>query len=162
MKGQRFIAFFSSPFPDEILYSVFARYHARSGNENIKKTMRDLFGSKTVCAVTDLPAHLNQLQISIPGNAISVGTLLNKHTLLPYFRPFMPVERYELILEQLIYGNGQSVFMKMGLPASGVTKPEVLRYCPACVSFDRKEYGAAYWHRSHQLTGVFICPILLS
>ncbi|QCT04373.1 hypothetical protein E6C60_3665 [Paenibacillus algicola] len=151
--------FFPPPFPDEILYSVFARYHARSGNENTKKTMRDLFGSKTVCAVTDLPAYLNQLQMSIPGNPISVDTLLNKHTLLPFFRPFMPVERYERILEQLIYGNSQSVYMKMGLPASGVAKPVVLRYCPACVRFDRKEYGAAYWHRNHQLAGVFICPI---
>jgi hypothetical protein len=26
------LSFFPTPYPDEILYSVFARYHARSGN----------------------------------------------------------------------------------------------------------------------------------
>lgn len=149
--------YFPPPFPDELLYSVSARYHARSGNENTKMTMRDLFGKKTVCAVTDLPGHLQQLHSLIPGNAISVATLLEEHTLLPYFQSFIPSERYTWIVEEMIYGEGQSIYMKMGLPPSGVIKPSYLRYCPACVELDRGEYGIAYWHRSHQLSGVSVC-----
>lgn len=29
--------YFPPPLPDELLYSVLARYHARSGNESTKK-----------------------------------------------------------------------------------------------------------------------------
>jgi hypothetical protein len=34
------LSFFPTPYPDEILYSVFARYHARSGNIKPDETMK--------------------------------------------------------------------------------------------------------------------------
>lgn len=34
-----------------------------------------------------------------------------------------------------------------------------LRYCPICAADDRKAHGETYWHRSHQLFGVNICPV---
>ncbi|OMD60669.1 hypothetical protein BSK62_25250 [Paenibacillus odorifer] len=151
--------YFPPPLPDELLYSVLARYHARSGNESTKKTMRDIFNKQTVCAVADLPSHLMQLYSLIPGKAISVDKLLDKLTLLPYFKPFIPIERYNWVYEEMLYGDGQSIYMKMGFPASGVCKPAYLRYCPACIGSDREKYGIAYWHRVHQLTGVSVCPL---
>ncbi|MEK3880142.1 TnsD family Tn7-like transposition protein [Paenibacillus sp. FSL M7-0420] len=151
--------FFPPPFPDELLYSVCARYHARSGNENVKLTMRDLFGKRSVCAVTDFPGHLNDLYLRIPRQAISIATLLNNHTLLPYFRPYISPERYEGVTEDMVYGDGRSIYMKMGLVANGVKPLFHLRYCTSCVKENREVYGVAYWHRCHQLTGVDVCPV---
>ncbi|MDQ0049892.1 hypothetical protein J2T18_004214 [Paenibacillus polymyxa] len=151
--------YFPSPLPDELLYSIFARYHTYSGNISTKKTMRDLFTQPTVCAVTDLPSHLHQLELRIPGQAISVDTILQKHTLLPYYRLYIPEERYQSVAQELLYGDGQSVHMKMGLPANGVKQPSFLRYCSLCALSDRNQHGAAYWHRSHQLPGVEVCPV---
>lgn len=45
------MTFFPVPYEDEVLYSVLARYHVRSGNISYKATMRDLFGSTSVTAV---------------------------------------------------------------------------------------------------------------
>ncbi|WP_213431527.1 MULTISPECIES: TniQ family protein [Paenibacillus] len=89
---------FPPPFPDELLYSILARYHVYSGNESCKKTMRDLFGSATVCAVTDLPCHLQKLSDRIPGRAIDATELLWKHTFFAYYAPFMNKERLKAIL----------------------------------------------------------------
>jgi len=40
-----------------------------------------------------------------------------------------------------------------------ITQHQCLRYCDRCVEYDTKTYGEPYWHRVHQLPGVFFCPI---
>ncbi|AIY08776.1 hypothetical protein LK13_09350 [Paenibacillus polymyxa] len=149
---------FPTPLPDEVLYSVFARYHVNSGNGSCRKTLRDLFSTSNDSAVTAYSGHLYALHTRIPGKAIPVSYLLEHHTLIPYYRPFIPENRYNRILQNLVHMNCQSIYMWMGLPASGVESPLFLRYCNQCVSIDRLKFGIAYWHRSHQLTGVFVCP----
>lgn len=149
--------FFPPLYPDELLYSTFARYHSYSGNENFKKTMRDLFGRNTVCSVTDLPCYLDLLSRLIPGKAISKEKLLQEHTLMPYYSHFIPHERLEDILFEMYFNNGGSIHMKVGLTANGVKFPRNLRYCTFCAKDDQNEYGLAYWHRSHQLPGVIVC-----
>lgn len=119
--------------------------------------MRDLFGSMNVCAVTDFPCHLKELSSRIPGLSISAEQLLYGHTLLPYYLPFFPEERIEKIINEMLYCDGKSLYMKMGLPASGIKNPAKLMYCPVCVVNDREQFGAAYWHRSHQLPFVRVC-----
>ncbi|ODB55051.1 hypothetical protein A7311_20665 [Paenibacillus polymyxa] len=149
---------FPTPLPDEVLYSVFARYHVNSGNESSRKTLRDLFSTSNDSAVTAYSGHLYALHTRIPGKAIPVSYLLEHHTLIPYYRPFILENRYNRILQSLVHTNCQSIYMWMGLPASGVESPLFLRYCNQCVSIDRLKFGIAYWHRSHQLTGAFVCP----
>ncbi|MRN56939.1 TnsD family Tn7-like transposition protein [Paenibacillus monticola] len=107
----------------------------------------------------DFPGHLNDLHSLIPGNAIPLSTLINDHTLLPYYRPYITPERYNNVTKDMIFGNGQSIYMKMGLAASSVKQLYYLRYCPACIEEDRIKYGAAYWHRYHQITGVNVCSV---
>lgn len=143
--------------PDELLYSTFARYHGWSGNENYRKTMRDLFSSMNVCAVTDLPCHLQLLSERIPGKSINVSEILWNHTLLAYYAPFMGRDRLFRVEEEMRLRDGRSLYMKMGLPASGVKNNKTLQFCQACVDSDREKFGVAYWHRSHQLPGVKVC-----
>lgn len=149
---------FPTPLPDELLYSVFARYHDNSGNESSRKTLRDLFLSSKMAAITGYSGHLYTLHTLIPGKAIPVSYLLEHHTLIPYYRPFISEYRFDQILHNLVHTNCKSIYMWMGLPPSGVKMPQFLRYCNQCVPTDRLNFGLAYWHRVHQMAGVSVCP----
>lgn len=54
------IGFFPIPYPDEILYSVFARYHARSKNRSLAATVHNLFGHENSRIVVDLPRAVQE------------------------------------------------------------------------------------------------------
>lgn len=45
MEKQKVLPSFPTPYPDESLYSVFCRYHVRSGNARYTDTAMDLFGN---------------------------------------------------------------------------------------------------------------------
>jgi hypothetical protein len=47
----------------------------------------------------------------------------------------------------------------LAIPDNKQGQLRYLRYCPVCVSENRRKYGEAYWQRSHQLIGVDVCPI---
>lgn len=151
--------FFPPLYHDELLYSAFARYHHQSGNENCKHTMDDLFGSNSVCASVLFPAHLFRLRERMPpGIAIKPHNIIREHSFLPYYTPFIPKERNDQIAKLMELGNGTSIFMKLGRPAFTVKRPQQLQYCENCVEEDRALNGQAYWHRTHQAEGVFLCP----
>ncbi|MFC0215170.1 TnsD family transposase [Paenibacillus chartarius] len=150
--------YFPSLFPDEILYSAFSRYHRDSGNENHKLTMEDLFGDTQVCASLLFPSHLTSLCDRMPpGSLYSPEELIIYHTFLPYYALFISDKRYLEMKEIMKSGKGTSAYMQIGKPASTVKTQQGLRYCPTCVIRDREIYGEAYWHRSHQADGVFVC-----
>lgn len=52
------LGFFPTPYPDELLYSVVARYHLRSGNKSFQKTHEELFET----------TELQQNKIILPNN----------------------------------------------------------------------------------------------
>ena len=83
------LSFFPIPYKDEILYSVFARYHIRSGNTSFKSTINDLFGSTNITAVMDLPSNLNKLIENLPvGSKYTAEYLIYNHTLYPFYALF--------------------------------------------------------------------------
>lgn len=84
------ITVFPDPYPDELLYSVCARYQERMMWGNQKTTLEDLFGSNTVVAVVDLPGHVDALISHLPaGHRYSSDEIIDRHTLLPYFLHFL-------------------------------------------------------------------------
>jgi len=86
--------FFPPLFPDELLFSIFARYHRNSGNENHKLTMVDLFGDPKVCASLQFPSHLKSLCDRMPiGSVHAPDKLVSDHTFHPYYSPFIPRKR---------------------------------------------------------------------
>ncbi len=150
--------FLPEPYPDELLYSVLARYHFRSRNNSYKETMINLFGKTTVCAVMDFPGHLEALCMRLPKSlAITPEYLIQHHTLFPLFKPFLSREQADRIVEMMKSDNGSGIHTSLGVMASSLPTPRHLRYCPYCIRDDEIEYGEAYWHRSHQIFGVFIC-----
>jgi hypothetical protein len=153
------LGFFPTPYPDELLYSLIARYHIRSGNISPKITLQELFGSTTTIATPDLPSNLNyltkQLQNLFPN---SVTDLIDRYTLYPFYRPFLPPQRDQLIQKSMKADIGQNIHTRAGIMASAIATPRYFRFCPQCNVEDLDRYGEIYWHRLHQITGVFICP----
>jgi Tn7-like transposition protein D/TniQ len=156
------IGYFPAPHPDELLYSVCARFQERFDCRYKNEVSQTLFGSPNVTAIINLPTNLDYLTASFPpGHHLSVGRLIDEHTLLPFYSPFLPPERVNRIraLMRSSFTSDASIINKLcGIPNSNIHPPDRLRFCPLCVEEDRKSVEETYWHRLHQVTGVIVCP----
>ncbi len=153
------LAFFPTPYPDELLYSICARYHRRSGHANVGHTMREWFGNRQAAAVVDLPTRLHSIVDQLPSQTLNTAmTIINCHTMFPLYRPFLPRNRIKRVLRLMTGESGPgNVHMTIGQTARGGLPLKYLRFCPSCISDDEFDYGEAYWHRSHQIPGVRVC-----
>lgn len=152
------IGFFPIPYPDEILYSVFARYHARSKNRSLAATVHSLFGHEDSRIVVDLPNKLGYLVNQLPpGGKITVERLIDENTLFPFYAPFLPFERGNQLRRSMSErSSGGSIHGRLGILTSNI-EVEFLRFCPLCAKEDISSHGQTYWHRAHQLPGIFVC-----
>jgi len=151
------IEHFPDPYPDEILYSVWARYSELVSLPYKEDVLQELFGSSQVKPSVDLPSHLKHFVDQLPyGHSYTLDFFLNHHTLLPLYRPFLSCERFSLVQELMIEGN-RSAHLVAGIGSRGLLSPLWLRYCPICVVEERTRLGECYWHRLHQAPGVEIC-----
>jgi hypothetical protein len=154
------VSFFPKPYPDEILYSVIARYHIRSGNTSPKVTLTELFNSSSTVATADLPSNLNTLSQNLqPFSNYTVEELIERYTLYPFYSVFLPPIRANQVKESMKAEWGGDIHTRAGIMASSVTMPRYFRFCPNCLKEDLQKYGEAYWHRLHQTPGVLVCPI---
>jgi hypothetical protein len=150
---------FPTPHPDELLYSLCARFSACVGYSNAKAVPEELFGTGGAFATIDLPNNLGHLSAALPaGSSLTPERLTNQHTLLPFFSAFLPPERVIQLEADMRGGRGQAGYMRSGLMASRIPTPKYLRFCPVCIYDDRRLFREAYWHRTHQVSGVEICP----
>lgn len=154
---------FSPPWlPDELLYSWLARTLALNAMHYWPSIqVARLFSSSNVTPGIDLPTHLldlvRNLGLNIPFR--DVQSLLDRATIYPYYRPFLPPERERQIHALMLSGNGGALKIKLGLVAAGFGALPPLRLCSRCLIADVDRYGCAYWHRVHQLPTVTCCPI---
>lgn len=149
--------FFPTPYADEILYSTLARYCIRSGNVREIHNFEDLFGTRNCIASLELPTHLDALINNMPvGAKYTAEYLIYKHTLFPFVAAFIPEERTKKIIQTMRNGEGAISYNRTGLLS--ITLNRYFRFCPQCFREDVEIYGEPYWHRLHQVTGVYICP----
>lgn len=152
------IAQFPSFYPDELVYSLLARYYVRSGYMRYTFAAEDLFQSKTVRPDIEFvnqytPAALQMITKNMP-----LEQVIEKHTMFPYYGRFLFKERRNKAFEALVHMQG-NYHNLLPMPKRKNGTDRFLRYCPVCAENDRKQYGEAYWHRLHQLQGIKICPI---
>ncbi len=148
---------FPNPYPDELLYSVVARYHVRSGNKTFRQTHEELF--ETIELQPDkiiLPNNLNFLVSQLPeGSKLTVESLIKRNTLYPFFRTFLtPIEIYSF---KNLLREKSSNSISQAAKISDKERNEVLKFCPKCRVEDEQKYGEAYWHRQHQIPGMLLC-----
>lgn len=154
------LEYFLDPYPDELLYSVWARFSDQVRYPNRGDVSRELFGTKSDHALVDWSCSLSHLVDQLPeGHSYSVDTLINRHTLFPLYAPFLPPERRDRLRHQMTSGNGKALSARLGMLTSHIPPHGWLRFCPACVNSDRERLGETYWHRLHQAPGVEVCPV---
>src|SRR5205085_5295925 len=79
--------------------------------------------------------------------------------LLPLYSPFLPVKRVQEIRVAMGSSDNSTIHNKAGITPSSISSPDWLRFCPACVENDRRQFQECYWHRLHQVPGVEVCPV---
>lgn len=152
------VNFFPTPYPDELLYSTLARYCIRSGNIREIHNFEDLFGTRNCIAAMELPTQLDALIRNMPVNTkYTAEYFIYKHTLFPFLAAFIPQKRADKIIETMRNGEGAVSYIRIGLISNSITLNKYFRFCPECFKEDIETFGEPYWHRSHQVTGVFVC-----
>jgi hypothetical protein len=154
------ISFFPDPYPDELLYSVCARYKDRMCYPNSASAIQDFFGSSNASAVIDLPSRIDYL-ISIlpPNHSYTADRIINNHTLAPFYIPFLPFKRAQLLRKDMKQTSGVThTHERVGITTTNIKTPCWLRFCSLCARKDTNQFGEKYWHRVHQIPGVELCP----
>jgi len=145
-------AFFPEPLPDELFYSIVARYAMMSGLSGGGVRL-DLFGHSKY-RVTSLPTALKPLLSRLPpGHPFTVRKLVEAHTSFPYYRPFLPSERVQKAMRLMRYGGRNLGAFATGMKNLRLRHSGTLRWCSECVVSDQGAHGLPYWHRVHQLPG---------
>jgi hypothetical protein len=153
------LTYFPAVYPDELLYSVLARYHRHTGARSDAQTMETLFGRRWVVADVDLPGALDRLAERIPpGRALHVDRILDELTLLPYYVAFQPPDVEAEVRARLRRGRADGLHLKLGLAAFRPGRVTRLRFCRPCLEDMSARHGEAYWRRVHQLPSVLVCP----
>lgn len=151
--------YFPDPYPDELFYSLCARFSTRMQYEFDQAVTEDLFGAAKMRPSLELPCYLDRLVKALPpGHPCTIDQLINWHTQLPFYSPFLPAQRVAQLRERMRGNDAQGIYLYSGRAASRMPSLEQLRYCPMCVKQDRRQWGEAYWHRVHQLVGIDLCP----
>jgi hypothetical protein len=122
--------------------------------------MLALHGWRTAVSTVDLPHRLDSVVSQLPaGHPCTVDALIDHHTALPYYSPFLPAPRHADVRRVMADGSEPSVRVRCGVCTNRVRPPKFFRSCPACDRANHAEYGETYWRRLFQLPGVEVCPV---
>ena len=150
------IGFMPEIYPDELLYSRFARYYERSGYMAYIFAAEDLFQNKNERPDVEFINRLTQDAQSVIHKKMSADEVIMNHTMFPYYGRFLGKERRTEAYFALLNTDGN---YRNLLPIPKAKRQRFLRYCPMCVNMDRDKYGETYWHRIHQMQSIDICPV---
>lgn len=152
------IPFFPKLYPDELLYSLFARYYIKTGYTAYIFAAQDLFINPKDNPNIEFINKLNNNIINIITSDISFENIILNHTMFPYYSKFLPYERKIKAYQSFLNMDG-NYYNLLPIPKRKNNALRYLRYCPLCATRDKEIYGETYWHRIHQLTGVNICTV---
>ncbi|MBL7832315.1 MAG: TniQ family protein [Cyclobacteriaceae bacterium] len=151
---------FPNPYFDEALYSLAARYHALLPFQDYKSTQLELFGSKSISAVIDLPYALESFHsANSQALTLTVDEIIERYTLFPYYSNFITVEKQQKLFGLMKSNRGSTIHASIGINASLFRRSRFPKYCSECLIEDIKNVGEPYWHLAHQIPDILICPI---
>ena len=95
------IVFFPELYEDELAYSWFARYHVHSGHMTFRGTAEDIFQNKDAIPNPEFFPALKDDICSIITRSSPMEDFITKHTMLPYYIRFLPLERRRKAMDLL-------------------------------------------------------------
>ena len=150
------IASFPTLYPDELLYSLFARYYAQSGHIAYVFAAEELFVNRATKPDIEFMDDLTAQAKTLITRSETLECILEKHTMFPYYGRFLDRNRRRQAMQLLLQTDEHYHNLLYQCKSKRIVRH--LRYCPLCAAEDRTKYGETYWHRSHQLQGVDVCP----
>jgi transposase len=144
--------------PDETVFSFASRHHRVTGNIRSADTCLQLFGHPRQGSAHDLPSRMNEFVNRTGGTLGDARAIIRNHTILPFFLPFRTKDDATAAFAALEGPSIGSLKYTLGLLTSRFRANHPLKACSLCMAVDRKEWSVAYWHRCHQLPGVWMCP----
>jgi hypothetical protein len=161
-KERTMLPYFPGIYTGELLYSLLGRLRCHGGVLSPKHLLADAFSNRNVRAGIFLQPSVGLLEANTPPSlGLTAQKLVQETTLLPYLTAYQSEEIRNWALDVLSANNcdAGAVHVRLGLVASNVRLPSVLRYCLACRAEMLRNPGELYWRRDHQLPGVLVCPI---
>lgn len=144
---------------DECFFSVCSRQHIFWGGSHPQETLQSIFECDVEYYNHDFPRNLGSLN----KNAIAAwgksDAIIEEHTIAPMFFPFQSTEHVNAHKEVMKGRNLGPIKYKLGLITGRFGGEHPLKACTKCILDDRNTCGVAYWHLTHQLPGVTICPL---
>lgn len=147
---------FVTPFPDEIPFSILSRHHVLYAPCSANALLAWFLGSSDRKIAGSLPSGLDHFYHVAPsGLWRDLGEFLDRHTLLPYYRPFLNPRTAKKLAS--LPHRLELTTKDLPFSAEGANEMAAPRFCPACVREDVGSLGQPYWHRMHQVPGVLVC-----
>lgn len=148
---------FTDAYEDELVYSQLARYFVRTGYISYKAVANELFQNSGARPHIEYFIKFTPEALEAITRHISLEDVIMKHTMYPYYARFYSKEVKKAAFEDLMQmGGGIRNMLTGSLRRYG--EDRFLRYCPMCLKEDKEMYGESYWHRTHQLPSVIVCP----
>jgi len=143
-----------SPLPDELLWSALNRSCRRFGL-SVWIVLRLLNRRPCTCPTFFQASRIVGLDWP---TSLSLSDLLFQHTPFPYITAFYSRDGVDTALHAaLSEGRNTAKFERATRTMSHFVPYR--RFCTECVLADRRRFGTAYWHRSHNIPGVVFCQI---
>lgn len=149
---------FPTPYANELLYSTIARAGIHDGEMSPKQLLDSVFSNRKVIATVDLPSHIQDIEDQYPkALGLDVTQLINSHTLLPIYEPFIPTERINAIKNWMSNASQGAAHLASGIAASRIKTKEKLLLCQECILEQRTIHGEPYWDRRWHVPLVKYC-----
>jgi hypothetical protein len=150
--------YFPEPYPEEIIYSVLARFSRHLGHPSADSLNTLLFGVARHRPNITFSSNLGMLASKLPRTSrLTAETMLFEHTVFPYYAAFLePAKRATAIAARVAPGGTDTSVSANGWKWLHADKG--LRFCPECMVSMQADHGEPYWRRDHQIPTVLVCP----
>ena len=142
-------------YEDELFFSWLSRVEVRNMFYCYTHTAKYIFGNPKTKVSFEF---INALTLEFTKQVEmikSIPDIIQNHTMFPYYGRFWDKERKTKAYDVLrLMQSARENVLTLPLPKDGKKK---MYYCPTCVMEEREKYGEAYWHRAHQIDGVYVC-----
>ncbi len=156
------LGFFPTLYPDETLFSGWARYVDQLAYPAKSGYLFDLFGITQLTHYASaqflFERRIGDFVKRLPVNhKYSVDYLIDNHTLLNLYRFTVNQEKFQLAKNAMEITQPQNSSVYRCFRSSKNFMPDYARFCPQCTQEDIQNFGETYWHRIHQIPGIHIC-----
>lgn len=150
--------YFPTPYPNETVYSILARYFQRLEGFGLTKVMNAIFQS-TAIPPDDLPNNIIKFVNNTPLRySYTPEIIIDKHTLFNLYATYSGKETCQKLRQDMLSKGRTDMIALAGFNHDQAKRWNTPRFCAECVKEDIEIYGEPYWHREHQILGIKVCP----